>query len=716
NIPQYDTPRDIQLSVMDNCSGEIKTFELYENVNNLYATWGGIVYLHAKDSYNYSAGNYTATLKVSHSSDPNYYDIIHQQFSIFSESVKPIAKMGDLEFFNCGVKASEYNATDNISLTYATLNLLDKTTNEIQEIRKWDYLYRTEWRYIGTSISCSDLVIGREYDLILTAVDASGNEANNTKTFVAPESMFKPVVYLDSLSTTIPYGTTQESVILQAYDTDLESMTFSVTKEETSELLMQEQWLGGSFNKRYYIQTQNYSVGKYTATLIANDQAGYSTEVNQSFEVVPIELDPPEYIRASRTYTDRVETSWKAINGATKYYIYRCVTSDTVPDNNFTLVSISNDANYTDTDVDVHYRYFYKVKSYSVSSGLSEFSDYNKGYIILKAPTNVQAIDNIASDRIRVTWDSVEHANLYYIFRATSIDGSYSYLEHTSDSYHDDTSISSGVTYYYKVWAEIDGVSRAISNYSEPSNEYTQTTILVPTINSINPSSGYELDQFNFSVSLSSLLPNGYEVYLNFDDREGGWLSQNDENGYIKMSCNGTDCTLTIPMKHSGSRQARAVLVKDNTIQNESYSSLKTFTINTLSYYQLQNRNSSKCLDSYWGGTTDGTKIIQYTCTNADSLQWSLKDIGSGNYFIVNNKSKKCIKVPNDSMDDGTQLELGECSYSDTSTMWQREGRLLRSSMSEKCLDVYYALKDDFTNIIQYSCNSTSRSMQWSLY
>jgi len=717
NIPQYDTPRDIEFHVMDNCSGEIKTLELYESVNNLYATWRAYIYIHAKDSYNYSAGNYTATLKVSDSSDSNRYDIIHQQFSIFSESINPIPIMGELEFFNCGVKASEYNATDNISLAYTTLNLLDKTTNEIKEIRKWNYLDTTQWSYTGTGVSCSDLIVGREYDLILTVVDASGNETNDTKTFIAPESMFKPVVYLDSLSATIPYGTTQESVILQAYDTNLESITLSVTQEGSGELLMHEEWLGSSFNKRYYIQTQNYTVGRYIATLIAKDQAGYTTELNQTFEVIPIELDPPEYIRASRTYTDRVETSWKAIDGATQYYIYRCKTTDTVPDdNNFTLLAITDDANYTDSSVDVHYRYFYKVKSYNASSGLSNYSDYNKGYIILKAPTNVQAIDNIANDRVRIVWDSVENANLYYIFRASSIDGSYSNIAHTSNLYYDDTSIDNGTIYYYKVWAEIDTISRAVSNYSEPTTGYTQITTPTIVLGSVNPSSGYELDEFTFTATLSSPLPSGYQLYLNFDNREGGWLSSSDESGYVQMSCSTQTCSLTMPVKFAGTRQIRAVLFSNGVIQSTTYSFAQSFVVNPLTYYQLQNKNSSKCLDSYWGGTTDGTDIIQYTCTNADSLQWSLKDIGDSDYFIVNNKSKKCIKVPNSSMDDGAILELGECSYSDKSTKWQREGNLLRNSMSDKCMDVQNTLKDDFVNIIQNTCVSRSTSMQWSLY
>jgi len=724
--------KDIVYTLTNEDGSITKILGTYQNVQNATGSFvDDSLYIRAS-KYDYPVGNYTFSLKITNSNDPSQYDTIEQQFKIVNECINPIPKLGNLEFFNCGVKAVEYNATDNIAVASATLNLLDKTTYEMKEIYKWNYIYRTSWSYDGPSVGCDNLVLGKEYDLILTIVDGSGNEANDTTTFITPELIYKPVVYIDDLRSMI-MADEGESVTLRAYDGDLDSMRFTISKEGNTTLLMDRSWTytgtGTAITQTVSIPIIDYAAGSYISTLTVTDKAGYITAVNQSFEVVPVKLDPPEYIRLSNEYTDRIEASWKAVKGATHYYLYRCVTTDETPnDNDFSLLSIIEDTNYTttdyvnyrdfytDRDVDIHYRYFYKVKSYNIASGLSDFSEYSKGYIILEAPTNVQAIDNIASDTIRVAWDSVEYANLYYIFRATAIDGTYSYWEHTTDLYYDDTLIDSGVTYYYKIWAEIDTSPRTTSNYSEPSNGYTQITTPTISIDTVTPSNGYELDNFTFTATLSSPLPSSYELYLNFDNLEGGWLTTTDENGYIKMSCSDKSCTLTMPIQYAGTRQIRAVLFKDGKIQSATYSSTQNFTVNSLTYYQLQNANSSKCLDSYLGGTTNGTHIIQYNCTNADSLQWSFKDMGNSNYFIVNNKSKKCIKVPNNSTNDSTVMELGECLESDSSTLWQQDGKLLRNSMNDKCLDVYSALSDDFTNIIQTTCNVGAKSMQWSIY
>ncbi|MFC1478942.1 kelch repeat-containing protein, partial [Candidatus Margulisiibacteriota bacterium] len=69
----------------------------------------------------------------------------------------------------------------------------------------------------------------------------------------------------------------------------------------------------------------------------------------------------------------------------------------------------------------------------------------------LSAPTGVTASDGTYTDKIRISWDSVAEASSYRVYRSTSAAGTYSFLADTTSAYYNDTSVVSGVTFYYKV-------------------------------------------------------------------------------------------------------------------------------------------------------------------------------------------------------------------------------------------------------------------------
>lgn len=58
---------------------------------------------------------------------------------------------------------------------------------------------------------------------------------------------------------------------------------------------------------------------------------------------------------------------------------------------------------------------------------------------------------------IKISWDSVDDADSYYVYRSTSKDGKYKRIADTEDCVYQDSSAKQGKKYYYKVRAISDG-------------------------------------------------------------------------------------------------------------------------------------------------------------------------------------------------------------------------------------------------------------------
>ena len=70
-----------------------------------------------------------------------------------------------------------------------------------------------------------------------------------------------------------------------------------------------------------------------------------------------------------------------------------------------------------------------------------------------------------SSSSISLSWNSVSGAESYKIYRSTSVSGSYTFIKSTSSTYYSDSSVSSGVTYYYKVSAVNSAGESSQSSY-----------------------------------------------------------------------------------------------------------------------------------------------------------------------------------------------------------------------------------------------------------
>lgn len=134
-------------------------------------------------------------------------------------------------------------------------------------------------------------------------------------------------------------------------------------------------------------------------------------------------------------------------------------------------------------------------------------TDISYAATTVSAPTGVKA-ESAGYNNIKVSWGAVSGVNGYKLYRATSLTGTYSYINSTTSKSYVDSGLTSGKSYYYKVIAF--KTSRATKVYSKFSSAVnTKPVPITPTGLNVT-SSSYNTAKLSWtSVSGAS----GYEVY-----------------------------------------------------------------------------------------------------------------------------------------------------------------------------------------------------------
>lgn len=84
----------------------------------------------------------------------------------------------------------------------------------------------------------------------------------------------------------------------------------------------------------------------------------------------------------------------------------------------------------------------------------------------LAAPTKVKASNVAKTGKVKVTWAAVEGADEYKVYRATSKNGKYTYMNTVAGTTYTNKTAKAGKVYYYKVKALSDDKSVQTSEYS----------------------------------------------------------------------------------------------------------------------------------------------------------------------------------------------------------------------------------------------------------
>ena len=155
--------------------------------------------------------------------------------------------------------------------------------------------------------------------------------------------------------------------------------------------------------------------------------------------------------------------TWKAVEGATSYRIYR----STSKGSGYSLLGTTTATSYTNTGAKAGTTYYYRVKACN-DAGLSPYSNIVSGKVKSVTPkpsAPVVKIGNSASSgKPMLTWNAVSGATSYKVYRATSQNGAYSLLGTVTATSYTNTGAKAGTTYWYKVKAVNSAGESAYSN------------------------------------------------------------------------------------------------------------------------------------------------------------------------------------------------------------------------------------------------------------
>lgn len=201
--------------------------------------------------------------------------------------------------------------------------------------------------------------------------------------------------------------------------------------------------------------TYYYKVKAVTVSDGENVASGYSN-------VKSIQCKPAAPSLSIYRTNGKPQLKWKAVDGASKYWIYRSANgSDYKYYDSTTKLSYTNNAAASGT------KYFYKVKAVAVVNGKnvsSAFSGSKNLLTSLGAPY-LNAWSQYGN--IQLVWQSGGgEADKYWIYRST--DGkNFKYYAYSKTDSYEDCGADLGVTYYYKVKAVCASNSNANSAFSK---------------------------------------------------------------------------------------------------------------------------------------------------------------------------------------------------------------------------------------------------------
>jgi fibronectin type 3 domain-containing protein len=167
-------------------------------------------------------------------------------------------------------------------------------------------------------------------------------------------------------------------------------------------------------------------------------------------------------VRVNAVTDSSASLAWDAVNGATGYNVYRCGSEN----GTYTRVNHStiSSAGYTDTGLDPLTEYYYKVSA-TIFELEGILSSPVSCTTLMPAPDNVR-VTSVTDGSISFTWNAVNGASGYNIYRSSSVDGVYTKVNSSvvTQVFYADTGLSSNTNYHYRVSAVTNSIESVLSS------------------------------------------------------------------------------------------------------------------------------------------------------------------------------------------------------------------------------------------------------------
>lgn len=227
-----------------------------------------------------------------------------------------------------------------------------------------------------------------------------------------------------------------------------------------------------------YVDKNVLSGVKYTYAVSAQNETGCGASAQNALEVTYVKA--PSGISAA-AIADGIRVDWSTVNGAESYKVYRVEAGKT----NWAVIGTTTENSFVDKNADfgVYYKYTVSAVADSCESVYNTTGVEGMYFGTIKS-ISASAIKNGAV----ITWEALEKADSYEVYRKTADDTSWKKLAKVASNQYTDTSMASGVVYEYKVKA-YNG-----NNVSDMTADPAQIKILkVPTGIAKNVNNGIQI-------------------------------------------------------------------------------------------------------------------------------------------------------------------------------------------------------------------------------
>lgn len=362
---------------------------------------------------------------------------------------------------------------------------------------------------------------------------------------------------------------------------------------------------------------------------------------------IPIIPTPLSTVSNGVLSDSTIYLSWQPSSGATGYNIYR----SEVENGEYSLVSSITDTMFTST-LNTGKMYYFKVsvKIKDKESALSTVVKVQVAKASLKAPKGVAASLQ-GTGIVKITFQAVEGANEYIIYKGTS-ESSTKPVDTISTLSYTDAAVTESATYYYKVIAlannqqsdpsEIVSISTGKSSPSIPTGLIATSPTATSTNLQFNASSnatGYIIYRGLSATALSSI---DTISSTSFEDKN---LSQNTTYYYAVAATNGTE----------KSANSSVVTIKTGALVPSTPTGLVATAQSATSI--LLKFNSASNAESYaiFSGTSENATVAIDTITETSFTSSSLQS-GTTYYFAVSAINKEGISPRSQTVSAKTQL------------------------------------------------------------
>lgn len=359
----------------------------------------------------------------------------------------------------------------------------------------------------------------------------------------------------------------------------------------------------------YVDTTAQMGVEYYYYVIAVSNSLGFSEPSNEVSST--LNLSAPVVTASNVASSGKIKLTWDPVDGAVEYKVYRSSSKN----GTYKLVRTTGDTTYTESSGEEGQRYYYKVKAISGTSGAD--SDYSAVVSRVRdLPRPTVTISNVASSgKIKLTWEEVEGAVEYKVYRADSKNGDYKLMKTTDGTTYTNSSAVAGNAYYYKVVA----VAENTDANSAASAVVSRTCDLArPTVTAGN-------DADSGKVTLKWKKVDGavkYKVYR-----------ATSKNGEYKLMKTTTETTYTNSSASAGNRYYyKVVAVAENTAANSAASSIVSRLCDCARPELELSSSSTSSIKIKWDKVSGANGYIVYRATSKDGTYKKLTTTTSRSY------------------------------------------------------------------------------------